>query len=647
MSGQGRCGGGSDGDRAESLFADWLGRLPVEPPNGEASLRALCRQHPDLEPELRSLGAGHRRVLRDLAALRDAIGTAPSPVAVPRAGRIWIAAAAVLVSAAGIGAWRIVDSGTAEVRARVALLVAVKENVDEVLSTIGGNEADALLAAETRPAGSEAARGKLGELERRLAEVAELLDLAGREGEALADRVVADAGDLATAERIHRECLSAIGAGSGEDRRAQALSEARRRVGAVTFAGSPLTSKLAGDRIVRRALERVSGDAPLQALLERIVALSAQSASIRLRVIDLDDGGREVKGAAIWRQEAQFPTGLLDAPERVGESPLDDLLPAGDWRITVVAPDGLRHSELRVLATPGADLGLRVAFLRPTDGVTEGMARRPAASVSFVAIGGTPPADADPSLTTPTAEVPELWIDPHETSKEQWAAFWNDLAAHPEWFDGEIPIPRPRFLDDSGAVPESLRRHPMESIDWEDAVLFANWSGKRLPTSAEWQRVAAGAEGRAFAWGDEFDPDAVDLSHSLAAAALEAIGKGGRFEFTPLDLDTLAGVEVDDPARRAGATPAADGDAVYRLLDNVSEWVEDLYVDWNRDGAPETTVATSVVRTTRGSNFQFILPESCGTRQRDGAISVSYGRNQTLGLRCVKTRLDPAFLRSD
>jgi formylglycine-generating enzyme required for sulfatase activity len=184
-------------------------------------------------------------------------------------------------------------------------------------------------------------------------------------------------------------------------------------------------------------------------------------------------------------------------------------------------------------------------------------------------------------------------------------------------------------------------------IRWDDAVLFANWSGKRLPTSAEWQRVAAGPEGRAFAWGEEFDPEAVDLSHSLAAAALETMEKDGQFVFTPLDIDTLAGVEVDDPARNAGATAAADGDPVYRLPDNVSEWVEDLYVDWNRDGYPETTVATSVVRTTRGSNFQFILPDACGTGQRDGSISVSYGRDQTLGLRCVKTRLDPEFLRSD
>jgi formylglycine-generating enzyme required for sulfatase activity len=52
-----------------------------------------------------------------------------------------------------------------------------------------------------------------------------------------------------------------------------------------------------------------------------------------------------------------------------------------------------------------------------------------------------------------------------------------------------------------------LADHPATGLTFADALAFCEWADARLPTGAEWEAAARGADGRPWPWGETFDPD--------------------------------------------------------------------------------------------------------------------------------------------
>jgi sulfatase modifying factor 1 len=113
-----------------------------------------------------------------------------------------------------------------------------------------------------------------------------------------------------------------------------------------------------------------------------------------------------------------------------------------------------------------------------------------------------------------------------------------------------------------GSSIKGLDDHPVVHVAYNDAVAYARWAGKELPTEAEWEFAARGGlESKEFAWGDVFEPNGKPMANTWQ----------GEFPWQNLLKD---GYEGTSPV----GTYPPNGYGLYDMIGNVWEWTTDFYV---------------------------------------------------------------------
>lgn len=168
-----------------------------------------------------------------------------------------------------------------------------------------------------------------------------------------------------------------------------------------------------------------------------------------------------------------------------------------------------------------------------------------------------------------TAEKPLSLKDyPHATAKELEPAgivFHSpkapiDMRKPLSWWR-LIPGASWQHPEGTDSTWKGREEHPVVQVSWDDAVAYAAWAGKRLPTEAEWERAARGGEEKKiYVWGNEFKPE----------GKWQANIWQGNFPYENSGEDGFVGTSPvkSFPSNQYG---------LYDMSGNVWEWCNDWY----------------------------------------------------------------------
>lgn len=156
-----------------------------------------------------------------------------------------------------------------------------------------------------------------------------------------------------------------------------------------------------------------------------------------------------------------------------------------------------------------------------------------------------------------------------------------------------------------GSGIEDRLDHPVVQVAWEDAVSYAKWAGKRLPSESEWEFAARAGKVQKYIWGDN-EP-----------SGQANIGVGDKFTLT-------APVE----------TYAPNGNGLYDMAGNVWEWCADAYDPRAYANGKVDPKATD--RVLRGGSY-LCFPETCQGYRPSARMKSSPDTGlMHVGFRCAK-----------
>jgi formylglycine-generating enzyme required for sulfatase activity len=98
--------------------------------------------------------------------------------------------------------------------------------------------------------------------------------------------------------------------------------------------------------------------------------------------------------------------------------------------------------------------------------------------------------DGGPFVEGRGLTLPAFYMDSTPVTNEDYAKFVADTGHRTpsHWGDGQMP--------------DGVTTHPVVNVSLHDAMSYATWAHKRLPTAVEWEKAAGAEHGCLYPWGD-------------------------------------------------------------------------------------------------------------------------------------------------
>jgi len=162
-------------------------------------------------------------------------------------------------------------------------------------------------------------------------------------------------------------------------------------------------------------------------------------------------------------------------------------------------------------------------------------------------------------------KLPTYWIDKYPVTNAQYAKFVaaTGYRAPLHWKNGKIP------------QGELLR--PVTMVAWDNALAYAKWAGKRLPTEAEWEKAGRGTDGRRWPWGDKMEPERLNTYYNVGSTTNVNAYPGGASPYGVMDM--------------AG---------------NVNEWMADDFEPYSGSEAPADLFQGKMVQPRNKKEFDIV-----------------------------------------